>query len=309
MDKTKIVKPFLKWVGGKTQIIETLIEHYPSKMNNYHDIFVGGGSTLFALLSHVKQKNITVSGRIYAYDLNSDLINVYKNVQRYPHELYKKIDEIVSEYITCDDDMTIKHNRNPLTKDEALTYRESYYYWIRKQFNNLTTDEKNDIVGSAMFIFLNKTCFRGVYRTGPHGFNVPFGHYKSTNVVDEITLMNVSDLIKDVRFMCIGFEKSLQRVKRGDFAYLDPPYAPEKTTSFVKYNSDGFDIEQHKKLFTMCENLASNKIRFMMSNSNVELVTTTFQRDKYIVETIECRRAIHSKNPAMKTNEIIIKTS
>lgn len=118
----------------------------------------------------------------------------------------------------------------------------------------------------------------------------------------------ISDLIKNVKFKCMGFDKSLLKIKYNDFAYLDPPYAPEKETSFVKYNFDGFDVEQHNKLFEMCQNLMLNKVKFMMSNSNVKLVIDSFPKDKYSTEVIECRRAIHSKNPAKTTNEIIIKT-
>lgn len=302
--RENIIKPFLKWVGGKTQIIDTLIGYYPKKMNNYHDIFLGGGSTLLALLSYVRDGKIIVLNRIYAYDLNRDLINVYKNVQKNPRELYKKIKEIINEYSACDGDKII---RKPKTEEEAITSKESYYYWIRHKYNNLSSDEKNDVIGSAMFMFLNKTCFRGVYRIGPHGFNVPFGHYENSKIIDKKTLLMTSKLIKDVKFKCMGFEKSLPCIKIGDFAYLDPPYAPEKVTSFVKYNSDGFSIEQHKKLFAICEKMMSNKIKFMMSNSNVKLVADAFPKDKYSIEIIECRRAIHSKNPAKKTNEIIIK--
>lgn len=305
-DKSSIVKPFLKWVGGKTQIIDTLIEYYPKKMNNYHDVFLGGGSTLLALLSYVRDGKITVSNKIYAYDLNSDLINVYTNVQKNPAKLYKKIKEITDEYLSCDGDEV---NRKPKTKEDAMTSQESYYYWIRHKYNNLSADEKNDIIGSAMFMFLNKTCFRGVYRIGPHGFNVPFGHYKNPKIIDKNTLSEISDLIKHVKFEHMGFEKSILKIKHGDFAYLDPPYAPEKDTSFVKYNSDGFDIDQHRKLFEMCEKLMLKKIKFMMSNSDVKLVTDAFPKNKYSTEIIECRRAIHSKDPSKKTNEIIIKTS
>lgn len=296
-NKIDIVKPFLKWVGGKTQIIDTLIGYYPNKMNNYHDIFLGGGSTLFALLSYVKASKIIVSNKIYAYDLNNDLINVYKNVQSKPTELYKKIEEIVNEYSECNGNII---NRKPKTIEEAKTSQESYYYWIRYKYNNLSIDEKTNIIGSAMFIFLNKTCFRGVYRIGPYGFNVPFGNYKNFKIIDGKTLLEISKLIKSVKFKCLSFENSIPKIKHGDFAYLDPPYVPEKETSFVKYNLDGFNIEQHQKLFAMCEDLRLKKIKFMMSNSNVKLVTDAFPKDKYLTELIECRRAIHSKNPAKK---------
>lgn len=304
-DNINIIKPFLKWVGGKSQIIDTLIEHYSKTMHNYHDIFLGGGSTLLALLSYVRDNKIIVSNKVYAYDLNNDLINVYKNVQQNPKELYKNLQIIMDEYLNCNGD---KINRKPLNQKEALTSRESYYYWIRYKYNNLSKDEKVNNIGSAMFMFLNKTCFRGIYRVGPNGFNVPFGHYKNTNIINEQTLLEISELIKNVKFKCMEFEKSLLKIKQGDFAYLDPPYAPEKLTSFVKYNLEGFNIEQHKKLFTICENLMINKMNFMMSNSNVKLIIDAFPEDKYFIEIIECRRAIHSKNPASKTKEIIIKT-
>ena len=177
---------------------------------------------------------------------------------------------------------------------------DNYYY--------MAIDEKQDVTRSAMFIFLNKTCFRGVYRIGPNGFNVPYGHYKTTNILDKHTILEISNLINNVHFRCMGFEESIGKIKSGDFAYLDPPYAPENATSFVKYNLAGFGIEQHKKLFSMCEKLMSSQINFMMSNSNVKLVTDAFPSDKYFTEIIECRRAIHSKNPSARANEIIIKS-
>lgn len=145
-----IVKPFLKWVGGKTQIIDTLINYYPIEMQNYHDVFLGGGSTLMALLSYVRDGKIIVNNNIYAYDVNSDLINVYKNVQKNPNELYAKIEKITNEYLSCNGN---EINRKSKTKEEAITSQESYYYWIRHKYNNLSIDDKKDIVGSAMFIF------------------------------------------------------------------------------------------------------------------------------------------------------------
>lgn len=283
-DDVTITKPFLKWVGGKTQIIDTIINNYPTRMKNYHDVFLGGGSTLLALLSYVKAGKITVTKKIYAYDLNSDLINVYKNVQSKHDELYNKIKEIINDYNGCNGKTV---NRKPKDIDEAKTSQESYYYWIRSNFNKLSPQEKSDIAGSAMFIFMNKTCFRGVYRTGKNGFNVPFGHYKTPKIIDEKELTNIHELIQNVKFKCRDFEKA---------------------TSFVGYNAVGFDSDKHKKLFQMCNDLMKNKIKFMMSNSNVGLVTDAFPTKIYSVDVIECRRAIHSKNPAEKTNEVIIKS-
>lgn len=146
------IKPFLKWVGGKTQIIDTIIKNFPQKMDNYHDIFLGGGSTLIALLNNVKSSKIQVSGKIYAYDINCDLINVYMNVQKHPIELYNKIMEIINEYNNINTKLI---NKKPKNLEEGLTSQESYYYWIRYKYNNLL---ESNIYKSAMFIFLNKTC-------------------------------------------------------------------------------------------------------------------------------------------------------
>jgi DNA adenine methylase len=297
-------KPFLKWIGGKTQIIDKLIDNYPTEMNNYHDIFLGGGSTLLALLSNVRDKKITVNGKIYAYDLNRDLINVYKNVQSNPDELYKEIRILIKNYNSCDGEHI---DRKPKTIQDALTSKESYYYWIRNCYNKLNDDEKYSVIGASMFIFMNKTCFRGVYRTGPNGFNVPFGHYANPKIIDKSTIISIHELIKNVKFKCCDFEHSLAKVKKGDFVYLDPPYVPEKTTSFVKYNVEGFDINQHLKLFKTCNEMNNNDIMFMMTNSDVELVKKSFPKKKFSKEVIECKRTIHSKNPAKKTNEIIIR--
>jgi DNA adenine methylase len=262
-----------------------------------------------ALLSYVRDGKIIVNNKIYAYDLNEELISVYKNIQATPRNLFRKIKEFIDDYNNCNDENNDKStNRKPKSIEDAKTSQESYYYWIRHNYNNLSHDEKNGITGSAMFIFMNKTCFRGVYRTGPRGFNVPFGHYVNPTIMDKETILDISNLIQGVKFKCLGFDQSIPHIKLGDFAYLDPPYAPEKETSFVGYNMVGFDIEQHNKLFTLCHELYDQKIKFMMSNSNVKLVIDAFPTDKYTTEIIECRRSIHSKNPAKKTNEIIIKS-
>ena len=163
-----------------------------------------------------------------------------------------------------------------------------------------------EVKGSAILLFLNKTCFRGVYREGPHGFNVPFGHYKNPGVLEEEHIKDVSDLIKDVVFRVEPFRESLQRVKAGDFVYMDPPYAPVNDTSFVKYNVDGFGLEEHNSLFGWCRDLHKKKVLFVMSNADVPLVKEAFSGPVYHIESILCRRAIHSKNPESTVNEVLI---
>jgi len=306
MVNDNITKPFLKWVGGKTQIIDMLLENYPKKINNYHDIFLGGGSTLLAFINYINNKKIIINGKIYAYDSNNILIYVYKNIQIYPKKLYKKIKTIITDYNNCKTNKII--NRNANTKEEAMESHESYYYWIRKKYNNLENNKQIDIIGSAMFIFLNKTCFRGIYRVGKNGFNVPFGHYKNPKIIDKKTILNISELIKNVKFKCLDFTESLARIKKNDFVYLDPPYVPEKETSFVGYNFGGFCLEQHKNLIKICNNMKKKNIKFILSNSNTKLIIKSFPNNIYNVIKILCKRAIHSKNPSKKTLELIIKS-
>jgi DNA adenine methylase len=301
---SKLQKPFIKWVGGKTQIIDNIIKYIPKEMNNYHEIFLGGGSVLFAVLSLQKQKTITIKNKIYAYDLNKYLINVYKHIQNNKDELYKHIDSYITEY---DSLKGTDINRKPTTLDEAKTSKESYYYWIRNKFNIDKNDNKNDIECSAIFLFLNKTCFRGMYREGPNGFNVPYGHYKKTpTIITKKELDNISELIQNVEFICCDFMESIKKVKKDDFVYLDPPYAPINSKSFVGYNVDGFNLITHNKLFTEIIKLNSKKIKFALSNAKVDFVIEKFKEDNYKCEDIIARRAINSKKPGAVVTEVII---
>ena len=293
-------KPILKWVGGKTQILDTLLANFPKEMRNYREIFVGGGSVLLGLLSAVRNGSIKVSGSIYAYDANEPLIGVYKNIQTQHNELYDMLQAILSEFNECRMDGEII--RTPKTPDEATQNRENYYYWIRSQYNRLTN--KTGLVGSAMFIFLNKTCFRGMFRVGPNGFNVPYGHYKNPEIINHTHLDEIHELIQSVVFEHCDFGVSLAHVEPDDFVYLDPPYAPETTTSFVGYTENGFGLEDHQRLFQTIDRLEN--ARFMMSNSAVPLVSTHFPEEKYRILPLVCRRAIHSKHPDATTNEVVI---
>jgi DNA adenine methylase len=298
----EIQKPFLKWVGGKTQIINTVINKFPQEINNYHELFLGGGSVLLAVLSLEKQSKITIKNKIYAYDINKTLINVYKHIQKDKDELYRYINLYITEY----DGITgIEINRKPKNMEEGKTSKESYYYWIRNKYNESL---KNDGVEcSALFMFMNKTCFRGMYREGPNGYNVPYGHYKKTpTIITKKDLNYISELIKNVEFIHSDFSSSIKNVKHGDFVYLDPPYAPENKKSFVGYVSDGFNLEKHKKLFSEIQRLDKDKIKFVMSNAKVDLVLDSFKQDVFNCEDVIARRSINSKKPGSKTLEVLV---
>tara|TARA_Y100001970_G_C14239905_1_gene864245 strand:+ start:697 stop:1587 length:891 start_codon:yes stop_codon:yes gene_type:complete len=292
------IKPFLKWVGGKSKLMIYLLHNFPEQMNNYHELFLGGGSVLIQVLLNKK-----VKGHVYAYDLNGALINTFKQVQNNPDKVISFVNKLKKEFESIETN-TLKQRGAPVVNENNyMTTREHYYYWIRNLYNKLS---KNTIDAAGYFIFLNKTGFRGMYRESGNGeFNIPYGlkdKKKVPGIIDETNIRNVSKLIKDVKFIHSGFENSIRQIKEGDFVYLDPPYVPENESSFVGYTKDGFGIDIHKKLFEEIKKLKN--IKFVMSNSCVKLVLDNFK--EYNIEKIVARRAINSKNPEATAKEVVI---
>jgi len=281
------MKPFLKWVGGKTQILDQVVESFPTEIVNYHEPFLGGGSVLLALLAKVSSGKIKLTGKVYCSDINTKLINVYKVVQQSPREFIDEIERLSSNF------------------NESGDNREEFYYLVRNQFNEV---DKDSIKMAAMFVFLNKTCFRGMYRENSKGaFNVPYGNYKTPKIIEPTHIIEVSKMITPVIFTAESFESSLTRPVIGDFVYLDPPYAPETIDSFVAYNSVGFGHEQHLLLFETVKGFEPRGVQFVMSNSNTQMVTIAFGVNEYHLKTILCKRSINSKNPGALTVELLIK--
>lgn len=301
-----ITKPFLKWVGGKTQILTQVLDLFPPQIQNYYEPFLGGGSVLLGLLSYIKMGKIQITGTIFASDVNPIIIGIYQNIQLRVEELITSVQELCTEYVNI---TSTEVNRTPATLVEAQTSPESYYYWIRSRFNALLPEDKCSVNGSAMMLFLNKTCFRGVYREGPRGFNVPFGNYKNTaTIIDPDHIRTVSELIRGVEFRVASFEQvfSEPTFDRNTFMYLDPPYVPKTETSFVGYTADGFSGLQHEYLFSECAKLSDKNVKFVLSNAHVPLVISSFPVLLYTVNTISCRRAINSKDPSSRTDEVLI---
>jgi DNA adenine methylase len=305
-----IQKPILKWVGGKTQLLPIILEKIPIEINNYHEPFIGGMSVLLGVLYYKNNKKININGNIYVYDLNKELIYLYKNIQNYHNELFKETLLLINIYnsieiLKLDSDKKIK-NKTMQSLKESLKSKERYYYWIRQSYNTLSDNDKINLIGSSMFIFLNKTCFRGLYRVGPNGFNVPFGSYNSPKILDNTHLEIIHNLIKDVEFIHMNFKDSLLNISDGDFVYLDPPYIKENETSFVSYNKEGFGESENKLLFELIENLSIENKKIMMSNSNSNKLYKIFNNEKYKLIEVEASRRINSKKPESKTTEIII---
>jgi len=280
------MKPLLKWIGGKQKLLDFIFPHIPKKMNNYHELFLGGGSVLLKLLEKQKINDIVVKKNIYAYDLNPILIAFYKQIQKDHNKLYIEVIKLKEEW------------QNQNTEGKI-----AYYYKIRTLYNSTILDIKK----IAMFVFLNKTCFRGLYRINKSGkFNVPYGNYKNPQIADIDNWKKVSELIKNVNFICCDFESLfanffIKNMNKNDFIYMDPPYVPEKKNGFVNYSKEGFTKEKHDKLFEMCNKL---KCKFLMSNSNTDMVRNNLK--KFNINEILARRAINSKNPKATTTELLI---
>lgn len=298
-------KPFLKWVGGKSQIIDDVIDLFPATIKNYHEIFIGGGSVLLALLNKIEKDEIKLQDKIYCYDLNRKLINLYKNIQTNLDDILSNLDILIKEYDECKN-LNVSNKAERKSRTKPTSSKESYYYYIRDKFNDENIDSISE---SAMFIFLNKTCFRGVYREGPKGFNVPFGNYKNLSFYDKTHLEEVSYLIQNVEFQHLDFRESLTKIiDKDDFVYLDPPYLPESKNSFVSYKASGFSLKDHQSLFNLTGNLCCG---FLMSNANQPMIYDEFidkynTQDKFTIIILECKRSINSKNPGLKTEEILI---
>ena len=275
------LKPPLKWVGGKTQHLNDLLPRFPRVIRDYHEPFLGGGSVLLAVLSARQAGTIVITGGIYASDINPHLITLYQMIQRDVFGLTNILKGLCEGYTTT-------------------SQPEAYYYAVRDQFNSPIAP----IERAARLIFLNKTGFRGLYREGPNGLNVPFGHYQNPLIYDPAHLTQVAELIQPVVFMTQPFTAALAGFTAPtgeDFVYMDPPYAPENATSFVGYVADGFC--DHKALFGVCQQIP----RFIMSNANVPLVREGLSGWSGItIDVIQSRRAINSKRPDAQTTEVII---
>jgi DNA adenine methylase len=301
------MKPFFKWVGGKSQILDHIVPLFPTHMENYHEPFLGGGSVLFRVLEKVNAGELHIRHRICAYDINDTLIHVYKNIQS--PETYRFVREYLVQRQNEFHSIPIGKKRvrtdPPPTQQDAFQSRENYYYWVRTYYNEMTDAQRHSPEGSSLFLFLNKAGFRGVYREGPRGFNVPYGNPTQVRF-DLDHLDQVHAWIAPVHFQCCSFSHVKALVGPGDFVYMDPPYSPETATSFVKYNVDGFTLDTHMQLFEWFRELVQSGIAVVMSNSDTPMVHEHCSIQGVRTTSISCRRAIHSKNPGSQTAEVIL---
>lgn len=261
MRKNKLVAPVLKWVGGKRQLLETFEPLLPSKITTYYEPFVGGGALLFHL-----QPNVA-----YVNDINPDLIRVYTVIK-------ENVEALIAEL-------------------EKFENTAEYFYSVRDwdrdkaQYNALT-----DVQKAARVLYLNKTCFNGLYRVNNAGeFNSPFGNYRNPNIVNAPVLRAVSAYFNsaDIHLSSMDYSEILNDIPKGAFVYLDPPYDPiSETASFTGYSKGGFSKNDQIELRKCCDKLTERGIKFMLSNSATEFILEQYA--SYHITTVQAKRAVNS---------------
>ncbi len=272
--KTHVLpRPFLKWAGGKRQLLKSLTAHMPLAFNHYHEPFLGGGALFFELFRRERTLQSSLS------DLNAELIDTYLAVRNHVDDVLR----LLSEYPHNEDFFYALRAKDPWSMD--LPHR------------------------AARMIYLNKTCYNGLYRVNKRGqFNAPFGRYKSPKYYDPENLHAVSAALQHVHIDCASFEAVLSRATPGDFVYFDPPYAPlSATANFTGYHANGFGPQQQKLLRDVCITLTENDVRVMLSNSSAEQIRELYAEPAFFVTEIQANRAINS-NPKRrgKLTELLI---
>ncbi|MCP2730515.1 DNA adenine methylase [Limnofasciculus baicalensis] len=269
MVTNKLVRPFLKWAGGKRQLIPKITANYlPAKYDTYYEPFLGGGAILFEL----QPKKAVVN------DSNSELINCYKVIR-------DSLDELMEDLK--------KHKNN-----------EDYYYDIRDWDRINNYNKKTTIQRASRIIFLNKTCYNGLFRVNSQGqFNVPFGRYKKPNILDEAVLKAVSHYLNnnDITILNGDFEDAVKDAKAGDFIYFDPPYDPvSNTASFTGYDVNGFNQDEQIRLKETVDDLNKRGCQVLLSNADTDFILDLYK--DYRIEKVYATRTINSN--ALKRGKV-----
>lgn len=288
-------KPFIKWVGGKSQLIEQLDEQLPADFGKWEDVtyiepFVGGGAMLFYMLQkypNIKQAVIS--------DINPDLTTCYTTVRDYPEELIESLRKIEEDYYK-------------LNSEEE---RKEFFLHIRMRYNEKSHEAVDN---TTMFFFLNRTCFNGLYRVNRQGlFNVPFGKYKNPCICDPVTIRLDSKLLKGVKILTGDFENTLGYACGNTFFYFDPPYRPlSETSSFNDYAKEAFNDDAQIRLKEFCDKINNKGYKFMLSNSdckgkNEEDNFFDLLYKQYVIERVWASRSINSKPEKRgKLTEILV---
>lgn len=269
------VTPFVKWAGGKRQLILQIRERMPEKYNDYYEPFVGGGAVIFDLLP----ANALIN------DINKALINTYRTICNEPDTFLKEVNRL-------DNDMWEDGKK--------------YYYSIREHYNDKLMRSEYDVELATLFVFINKHCFNGLYRVNGKGlFNVPYNNSRRVSI-DEEAIMAASEYLKGVTIIDGDFEQACKNAKKGDFVFIDSPYAPLNPTSFESYTKEGFDIESHKRLAKLYDELTARGCYCMLTNHNTELINELYGNKDYKIDVVSVKRMINSDASNRVGEEVII---
>lgn len=269
------VAPFVKWAGGKRQLIPQIRERMPEKYNDYYEPFVGGGAVIFDLLP----ANALIN------DINKALINTYRTICNKPDAFLKEVNRL-------DNDMWEDGKK--------------YYYSIREHYNDKLMRSEYDVELAALFVFINKHCFNGLYRVNGKGlFNVPYNNSRRVSV-DEDVIIATSEYLRRVTIIDGDFEQACKNAKKGDFVFIDSPYAPLNPTSFESYTKEGFDIESHKRLAKLYDELTARGCYCMLTNHNTELINELYGNKDYKIDVVSVKRMINSDASNRVGEEVII---
>ena len=269
------VTPFVKWAGGKRQLIPQIRERMPEKYNDYYEPFVGGGAVIFDLLP----ANALIN------DINKALINTYITICNEPDAFLKEVNRL-------DNDMWEDGKK--------------YYYSIREHYNDKLMRSEYDVELAALFVFINKHCFNGLYRVNGKGlFNVPYNNSRRVSV-DEDVIIATSEYLRGVTIIDGDFEQACKNAKKGDFVFIDSPYAPLNPTSFESYTKEGFDIESHKRLAKLYDELTARGCYCMLTNHNTELINELYGNKDYKIDVVSVKRMINSDASNRVGEEVII---
>ena len=279
--KYKTVKPFVKWAGGKSQLLNDIRAKYPEKIDKYCEPFVGGGAVLLDVLANCKPKEVLIN------DINAELANTYAQIKNSVDELIEMLSEMQETFWAKNDND-----------------RKVMYLAKRERFNDLKVngDEQINLEKAALFIFLNKTCFNGLYRVNRKGlFNVPIGSYKKPPICDAENLRLISGLLKNVQIKCGDYSKCADFIDENTFVYIDPPYRPlTATASFTSYSENEFGDKQQIELGKFVDKISAKGAKVLISNSDPKNSdeSDSFFDDlysSYTIMRVSAKRMINSK--------------
>ena len=269
------IAPFVKWAGGKRQLLSQIKERMPEKYNNYFEPFVGGGVVAFELLPEKALIN----------DINKALINAYKQICDAPDAFLKTVNNLDAE----------------MWEDG-----KKYYYSLREHYNDKLMKAEYDVELAALFVFINKHCFNGLYRVNGKGlFNVPYNNSRRVSV-DEGAIRDISKYLQGITIIDGDFEEACKGAKKGDFIFIDSPYAPLNPTSFESYTKEGFDIESHRRLARLYDELTERGCYCMLTNHNTELINGLYGNKGYTIDVVSVKRMINSDASNRVGEEVII---